>query len=235
MGTTDGGRSWVISSRGDNNESIDFFGETGWVSVDFSGTAMIIQTTNGGNSWIMLAPVGNLRLSGISFVSTTTGWMVGREGVILKTTNGGDSWDVEASGTTRHLNSVYFATPTTGWAVGDGGTILRYVSTTGVESGDRTVSTFRLYQNYPNPANPSTVIRYTLPDAWKAGRLVSLRVYNARGQLLRTLMREWQSAGSYTVIWDGKNDSQEPLPSGIYFYELRAGSYQDTRKVILLH
>ncbi len=78
---------------------------------------------------------------------------------------------------------------------------------------------FALAPNYPNPFNPTTQIRYQLPEA----ATVSLEIFNALGQKVRTLVpRQIQEAGYYELAWDSRNESGEPLTSGIYFYRLQA-------------
>lgn len=84
---------------------------------------------------------------------------------------------------------------------------------------------FTLYQNYPNPFNPTTVINYQLP----VNSLVTLKVYDVLGRDVATLVNEQKSAGSYHVTFDAHS-----LPSGVYFYRLKAGSYSQTRKLLLL-
>jgi aminopeptidase N len=84
---------------------------------------------------------------------------------------------------------------------------------------------FKLYQNYPNPFNPVTRISYDVP---KRG-VVSLKIFNVIGQLILHPVNEVKEAGSYTYEFDALN-----LPSGIYYYELIAGSFIDTRKMVLI-
>jgi hypothetical protein len=87
-----------------------------------------------------------------------------------------------------------------------------------------------LFQNYPNPFNPTTTIKYSMA---REGN-VDLVVYNVSGQRIRTLVRETKPAGSYTTVWDGKNDGGRSVATGIYFYRLRAGSFSEVKKMILL-
>lgn len=90
--------------------------------------------------------------------------------------------------------------------------------------------TFTLFPNYPNPFNPETNISFALP----VDSRVSLRIYNLSGQLVKTLLEENLSAGTYTVHWDGSNSSGEKVASGIYFYKLTAGEYSQTRKMCMV-
>jgi hypothetical protein len=84
---------------------------------------------------------------------------------------------------------------------------------------------FTLAQNYPNPFNPATTIRYTLPHRSQ----VLLAVYNTLGQRVAALVQGQEEAGSYEVKFDGSN-----LASGVYFYRLQAGTYVETKKLLLL-
>jgi len=90
---------------------------------------------------------------------------------------------------------------------------------------------FALKDNYPNPFNPATTIKYALPE----GEFVKLEIYNVVGQVVRTLVSGRQSAGRYVVQWDATNDSGHNLSSGIYFYRLQAGSqFTEVKKMLLL-
>ncbi len=86
-------------------------------------------------------------------------------------------------------------------------------------------SVYLLYQNCPNPFNPTTEFRFTIGEF----RFVSLKVYDVLGRELVTLMDEKKTAGSYTIRWDASR-----YPSGVYFYRLRAGGFAETKKMVLL-
>ena len=90
---------------------------------------------------------------------------------------------------------------------------------------------FALANNYPNPFNPATTIKYALPQAAD----VELTVYNVVGQPVRTLVAEHQSAGRYVVEWDATNDNGHSLASGMYFYRLAVGGeFLEVKKMLLL-
>jgi len=91
---------------------------------------------------------------------------------------------------------------------------------------------FGLNQNYPNPFNPATIIAYAVPEGQTP--LVSLKVYDIRGRLVRILADGLEQAGTHVVMWDGKNENGEFVASGTYFYRLKAGDYISTRKMVLL-
>ncbi|HXF99534.1 MAG TPA: T9SS type A sorting domain-containing protein, partial [Bacteroidota bacterium] len=92
-------------------------------------------------------------------------------------------------------------------------------------------TSFALEQNYPNPFNPTTRISYTIPASANGagGMPVSLSVYNLLGQEVATLVRESKNPGRHTITFDG-----EKLPSGIYVYHLRVGSFSASRKMLLI-
>lgn len=106
------------------------------------------------------------------------------------------------------------------------------VSPTGVGSQEETVlpSEFRLGQNFPNPFNPETTIRYALPEAAHA----TLGIYNILGQKVATLVDQEKPAGYHEVIWNGRDSSDQLLASGVYFYQLIAGEFQRTRRMMLM-
>ena len=90
---------------------------------------------------------------------------------------------------------------------------------------------FVLQNNYPNPFNPATTIKYALPEA----SFVKLEIYNVVGQVVRTLVADHKNAGRYVVQWDASNESGHSLSSGIYFYRLQAGSeFLEVKKMLLL-
>ncbi|NQT26937.1 T9SS type A sorting domain-containing protein [candidate division KSB1 bacterium] len=99
--------------------------------------------------------------------------------------------------------------------------------TTGVDEdyGPVEVNTFQLIQNYPNPFNPVTNINFNIPQQSH----VTFSVYDLTGREITQLLNEKRDAGNYAILFDGSN-----LPSGIYMYKLRAGQYQQVRKMILL-
>ena len=93
---------------------------------------------------------------------------------------------------------------------------------------------YRLYDNKPNPFNPETTFRFEIPFTGKEKVQVEFRIYNLRGQLIRTLIREERLPGIYETRWKGLDDTGNPVSTGIYMYCLRAGKFIATKKLILM-
>ncbi len=89
---------------------------------------------------------------------------------------------------------------------------------------------FDLSQNYPNPFNPTTTIRFQLPKHSK----VSIKIYDIIGQEVRTLVEKDFEAGYHTVTWDGSNNSERKVASGIYFYRIETEGFIKVKKALLL-
>ncbi|MEJ2051900.1 MAG: T9SS type A sorting domain-containing protein, partial [Calditrichota bacterium] len=84
---------------------------------------------------------------------------------------------------------------------------------------------FALYENYPNPFNPTTTIKYDLPEDVN----VTVTIYNNNGQKVKELVNGFKTAGSYTVTFDGKS-----LASGMYFYKIEAGEFSKVKRMLLV-
>jgi hypothetical protein len=96
---------------------------------------------------------------------------------------------------------------------------------------ERTPVAYELSQNFPNPFNPSTTIRYGLPREER----VALTIYNTLGEEVLTLIEdEMQKAGYHAAIWDGRNRAGQVAASGVYIYKLRAGSFTSIKKMALV-
>lgn len=89
---------------------------------------------------------------------------------------------------------------------------------------------FTLAQNYPNPFNPETTIRFSVAQAAE----VKINIYNLQGQRVKTLVSGIQPAGQHQVIWNGRDNDEMPVASGMYIYELQAGQFVEARQMLLL-
>lgn len=217
--TRDGGTNWELQDSGVGSALVvvEFTNlTTGWISV---GGNFVLHTTDAGKTWNKMDIDGFQGAVGpLSFVDENQGWIVGGLGSIFSTKDGGQTWNRQPSGTTVSLHDVDFVDTNSGWTVGNTGVIL-HTSTGGVTSvqpvrgpGEPLPTAFQLYPNFPNPFNPETKIRF---DIRKPQARVSLIIYDVLGRKISELMNETVQAGSYEVIWDGRNANNTPSPSGV--------------------
>jgi hypothetical protein len=90
--------------------------------------------------------------------------------------------------------------------------------------------TFQLHNAFPNPFNPVTTLRYDLPEQAN----VNIIIYDMLGRQVRTLVNTTQDAGFKSVLWNATNDYGEPVSAGVYIYQIQAGEFVQTRKMVLL-
>ncbi|MHB2156178.1 golvesin C-terminal-like domain-containing protein [Calditrichota bacterium GD2] len=108
--------------------------------------------------------------------------------------------------------------------------LIREVTDIADETDEQIPETYRLSQNFPNPFNASTTIRFNLPQRER----VQLNVYNLLGKHIKTLLDGEAPAGVHRIIWDGRNESGQTVSSGIYYYSLRTPNFTQMKKMILL-
>jgi ligand-binding sensor domain-containing protein len=127
------------------------------------------------------------------------------------------------------LNNKWLGVQDCGLAVyREGGAILTAVC--GQKARNNT-SSFRLSQNYPNPFNPRTTIDFELTS----DSPVTLEIFNVEGIKIRTMIREMKTGqGRHSIDWDGRDENGAPVPSGVYFYQLRSRGQQTSRKMLML-
>ena len=240
--TTDSGQNWDFTAFYLNNNEgratgVDFTDVfIGYVSSRvWDGRGAISKTTNRGIAWI--TTFFNNPIWGIDFPisdASLTGYAVGDSGVILKTYDAGDKWQAQNSKTNLKLNKVYFIDIDFGFVVGDNGLILRTTNggepITDNDDNSMPVYDFKLFQNYPNPFNPITNIEFRIANFG----FVSLKVYDVLGNEVATLVDKYLPAGNYEVEFNSHSDEGRNLASGIYFYQLKAGHFVDTKKMLLL-
>ncbi len=123
--------------------------------------------------------------------------------------------------TTDHYSFTY------GWS---SRTLYVIVSATFLNAEDKTPTRFALMQNVPNPFNSSTEISFTLP----ADENVSLEILDINGRVIRNVISANMTSGRHTVVWDGKDNKGQNVSSGVYFYRITAGDFNETRKMMLI-
>ncbi|MCC7431870.1 choice-of-anchor D domain-containing protein, partial [bacterium] len=102
---------------------------------------------------------------------------------------------------------------------------------TGIEDQNNVPLEYSISQNYPNPFNPETKINYTLKESGN----VKITVYNALGQIVKTLVNENKGVGTrHEIVWNGTDDKGNLVSSGTYFYKIEAGSFSEIKKMLFL-
>ncbi|MCH8942235.1 MAG: T9SS type A sorting domain-containing protein [Bacteroidetes bacterium] len=217
---------WVSLTSGTTNNlfGVHFNNIGRGIAVGANGT--ILRTTDGGTTWVSQTSGTTKFLLGVSFTDANFGTVVGSGRIRLKTVDGGTTW-VPQFHVLNILYGVSFTDADNGTAVGSGGIILRTSSVvTAIDDNQiKQPNSFILMQNYPNPFNPSTTIQYVIISR----QFVSLKVYDILGREVATLVNEEKPIGSYRINFNGSK-----LTSGVYFYRLRAGSFTQTKKFVLL-
>jgi flagellar hook assembly protein FlgD len=109
--------------------------------------------------------------------------------------------------------------------------ILKTPSETSIKASNENLpDNFKLEQNYPNPFNSATIIPYTLPDK----NFIKLSIFNQLGQEIKCLTNESKSAGSYSAIWDGRDESGYFVANGLYFYKIQSTNFNHSRKMLFI-
>jgi photosystem II stability/assembly factor-like uncharacterized protein len=243
--TTDGGTNWILQSSGvtENLNDIRFTDLNSGFAVSQAGR--ILKTNDGGNNWISQMPYPSVNLYDISFVDNNNGWVVGYDhgwgpgGVILRTSNSGTEWVPQSPGILNVLNSIHLIDVNNGYTAGSEGVIWHTtnggISFVEEELIDVIPTEFLLSQNFPNPFNPSTKIKYSIPQLSS----VTIKVFDILGNDIETLVNEEKPAGTYEVefnasLLSGSVSAKGGYASGVYFYQLRADSFVDTKKMVLV-
>ncbi len=239
--TTDGGVNWSLQdSTSKTNQlplrDIQFTtADSGWAVGGIAGNSILLRTINGGTTWESITFPTNFTSASISeihMLNSKTGWFVGGNNgpaYVAKTTDGGATW-IDQTPDNEHIGfkSLDMVNDSLGFLVGDDGKFYKTDNggITDVQQ-DYTIinNQFSLSQNYPNPFNPTTTIKFYIPS----DNQVSLKVYNVLGKEVATLINNYKTAGFYTADFNASK-----LSSGIYIYQIKAGSFTATKKMTLI-
>ncbi|HRQ31354.1 MAG TPA: T9SS type A sorting domain-containing protein, partial [Saprospiraceae bacterium] len=237
--TTNSGSNWVETVIDSLNgfSCIDFVDlNTGFVTAfsqpngNYEGA--ILKTTNSGLNWARTdLPV--TRIYEIKITENEVVYAVCDGGKILKSINMGSTWSIYQSCYAGTLLSMDFTNSLTGYAAGMNGTIIKTTTGGGDPIGIEPInnsmpSEFRLYLNYPNPFNPVTKIKFSIPLN-SQNDPVNIFVYDITGREVKSYQLGGLKAGIYSVDFDGTN-----LASGVYFYSLATNRFNQTNKMVLL-
>jgi len=230
-----------------NFVDMEFINDSEIILITDNG--LILKSIDNGNTWHEKYKSSGKNFKSISFIDDKKGWTVGNYGIIISTLDGGETWVEEISPTSLDLNKVYNYEKFL-WIIGQNGAILqRDISNlVSVEIPNKTVpKSIILSQNYPNPFNPTTTINYSIPNSSvilsEAKNLkdfsseapqndnvnVVLRVFDILGREVATLVNQNQKPGYYKLEFDASK-----LTSGVYFYQLNAGDFIESKKMLLL-
>ena len=225
--TLDGGKTWstVFQTSGDLIK-LDFGNDgIGW-GVDRNG--QIIKSSDYGDSWDYQKsnlPVDTY--TDLKVINNQTEIALSSWQTIISTTDGGNTWHSKNL-PAKNISKVDYKYDF-GLAIGYYGYIIKFNWSliTSVNNPVKLykVNNFIIKQNYPNPFNPSTKMNFSIPQSEN----VMLKIYDVLGRQITTLVNEEKPAGNYTLEFDGSN-----LPSGVYFYQIHAGDFIETKKMLLL-
>ncbi len=240
--TSDGGATWNQRniSGGYNTTGLAFNSDklTG-IGVSGGFLPSISRTTDGGVSWTPLntgLPLTGYFNGRVKWVyGTNTCYLTsesGSSGSVGKSTDGGLSWSLmNTSGVQGLMNVdlVYINGVVSAYAISDDGRVIKLSEPIGIVPISSTMpSEYNLKQNFPNPFNPVTKIRFSIPQVSSAAQTF-LSVYDILGKEVATLVNEHLNAGTYEVDWNASTN-----PSGVYYYKLTTGNYTETKKMILI-
>ena len=189
---------------------------------------LILKSTNLGNNFVTLCSTSVSKMRSINFIDSNTGWICGDSNFICKTTNGGINWFNQNIPFNFNYSVIYFKDIFNGWCLSSSSYLLKTTSggvTFANHITQNTTDQFKLFQNFPNPFNPSTNIKFQIKDS----RFVSLIIFDILGKEIETLVNKKLSPGSYNVDW---NASQ--YPSGVYFYKITTDGFSNTKRMLLI-
>lgn len=159
----------------------------------------------------------------VNTTSSVAGELVDANGTVVAVNNstGNNPFTLTAPGPGTYTVNAGFKSPSPRrWD-----SVLVNISITDVGENPSNPTEYKLYDNYPNPFNPSTTLRYSIPEA----SFTTIKIYDALGNEVSSLVNETKSAGTYEVEFNATD-----LSSGIYYYSLQAGSFNQTKKMILI-
>jgi photosystem II stability/assembly factor-like uncharacterized protein len=207
-----------------------------WVTLSgYTAGQKIYYSSNAGNTWVNISgTLPNLPANCVSYLHPDR-LFIGMDVGVYYRDNTMNDWapfmtnlpNVEVSEFEFYLPSNKIRAATYGRGIWE--SVIPPV--TGNNSGNDNIPvSFALFQNYPNPFNPQTVIRFDIPVKSN----VSLKIFNILGQEVKTLVYSELSPGEKSVSWNGKDNAGLSVNSGIYVYELRAGDYRESKKLVFV-
>lgn len=237
--TVNGGITWSSLSNLNIGRINNAFFKNSSVIIVVGDNGKIMVTSNAGVNWYNRNVNHNVRLNSVYLDSENKLYVSGDYGLISFSSNYGLSWEEQPTNVMSKINDIGFFDSNSGIALTEDGQILltslgiielgNENSSMPLESGSDDISqdnlSYKLFQNFPNPFNPETQIKFVIPE----NTFVVLKIYNVLGKEVNTLVNKNLEKGNHSVNFDGSN-----LPSGIYFYRIFAGNFIQQRQMLLI-
>lgn len=232
--TTNGGTNWTTTTG--NGYVSDFAVDKTddnicYASVGGTTAVKVLKTTNGGLNWTNIS--SNIPLAAVNSIilrnTAPRALFAGTDLGVYMSYNEGASWSLFNTGMPtvevydlkyREANKLLLAA-----THGRGCFKIDLTTFTGIQNNNITAESFGLAQNYPNPFNPTTKIKYSIPS----NTFVTLKIYDMLGHEVESLISQSQGRGVYEVQWDAAKYS-----SGVYIYKISAGSFNDSKMMLLV-
>ena len=238
------GTNWTVQSILPNTDAyVIWFSPMAMTGQGLYGNDNLYQTTNNGANWSLLPSLSTGQFSGITSLPLIVNnqllvqpvWYVRSTNLIYYSSNYGANWSIDYTNPTSLITYKHMSIANYGngiWAVGTNGKITYHTPLVGINKIETEIpSAYSLSQNYPNPFNPVTKIRFDIQKSEfrSQNSEVTLKIYDALGREVETLVNEQLAPGTYEVRFDGSK-----LNSGVYFYILSTGDFSETKRMLLL-
>ncbi|MGB5846869.1 MAG: T9SS type A sorting domain-containing protein, partial [Ignavibacteriaceae bacterium] len=232
----DNGENWVESLSGVQDYTVEYLKSVdnyvftilhNW-NYPYQDSSLGLYSYDNGSTWL------DLNVSGLGSHVNSINFYGGNIIVVGTDSNGvfvsydfGQNWISASSGLSDNVIKDIVLHPDGHLLCGTEkeGIFIADLNPSNITDINNTSKTFSLYQNYPNPFNPTTKIKYSVPKS----EIVQIKVYDILGRELQTILNDFKQAGAYEIKFDATG-----LPSGVYFYQIKAGNFVETKKMVLL-
>lgn len=241
--TTNGGLNWKTNGISPDEifdlvvlDSLNIIALSG--DPEFIYNLAFVKSTDGGETWIYNQLPLYAMSFGIDAKDSNNIWSASGYKFIYST-DAGNNWQEKPTPDSTSIYDLVFINNQLGFACGENGALLKYIEDgSNVKSEEIIANDFILYQNYPNPFGTKGFTNNTTTKiSWQSsvGSHQTLKVYDVLGNEVATLVNEYREAGKYEIEFNTVETHRGvSLPSGVYFYELKAGNYIEIKKMILI-